>query len=405
VEFSGITPFYPLPEHLVLPYDKNNVTFDYTAVEPAKPYLVRYRYILEGYDDKWSPVTDKTTAAFGNIHEGTYTFKLKGQSADGVWSSPVSYSFRVLPPWYRSWWAYCLYLISVMSLLYVLYYWRTTQLRKDKEHLEQVVADRTAEVMHQKVLVEEKNKDIMDSITYAKRLQDAILPPIEHIKKFFPESFVMYKPKDIVAGDFYWMDKQGDTILLAACDCTGHGVPGAMVSVVCSNALNRALKEFRIKETGKLLDQTRDIVIETFEKSQSNVNDGMDISFCAINIKEHRLEWSGANNPLWYIRNNELKELEPDKQSISKQDGKKPFTTQTLNLEKGDTLYLFTDGYADQFGGPKGKKFKYRQLMEALLTSCSKPLEQQRNILESKFADWKGSLEQVDDVLIVGIRI
>ncbi|HXB10394.1 MAG TPA: tetratricopeptide repeat protein, partial [Bacteroidia bacterium] len=173
-------------------------------------------------------------------------------------------------------------------------------------------------VEQQKSLVEQKNKDILDSIMYAKRLQDAILPPMSIIKQYLPESFVIYKPKDIVAGDFYWMERVGDTILLAAADCTGHGVPGALVSVVCSNALNRTVKEFHITEPGKILDKVRELVLETFERSEDNVQDGMDISLCCINTKTNEVQWSGANNALWYIQNNELKEVPANKQPIGK---------------------------------------------------------------------------------------
>jgi len=256
----------------------------------------------------------------------------------------------------------------------------------------------------------EKNKDILDSITYAKRLQDAILPPLSIIKKYLPDSFVLFKPKDIVAGDFYWMEKVGDTILIAAADCTGHGVPGAMVSVVCSNALNRAVKEFKITEPGKILDKVRDLVLETFEKSEDNVQDGMDISLASLTHSNKGIEvkWAGAYNSLWYVQNSELKEVPADKQPIGKTDNPKSFTTHTINIPASDAkavLYLFTDGYADQFGGPKGKKFKYKQLQEKLLAISQQQLAEQKQTLETALADWKGSLEQVDDVLIIGIRV
>ncbi|MDE2026878.1 MAG: SpoIIE family protein phosphatase, partial [Patescibacteria group bacterium] len=271
--------------------------------------------------------------------------------------------------------------------------------RKQKSLIERqkgLVEEQKQQVEQQKAIVEEKNKDILDSITYAKRLQDAILPPLSIVRKYFPESFVLYKPKDIVAGDFYWMEKEGDTILIAACDCTGHGVPGAMVSVVCSNALNRALKEFNIKDTGKLLDKVRELVLETFEKSGGEVKDGMDCSFCAINTKTKEVEWSGAYNPLWYITASpnpseggayELVEITADKQPIGKTDNPKPFTTHTITIspqsggQRGASIYLFTDGYADQFGGPKGKKFKYKQLQELLAANANKPMEEQGKIL------------------------
>jgi len=260
-------------------------------------------------------------------------------------------------------------------------------------------------LVKQKELVEEKNKEILDSITYAKRLQDAILPPLGIIKKYIPESFLLYKPKDIVAGDFYWMERSGDTVLIAAADCTGHGVPGALVSVICSNALNRTVKEFRITEPGKILDKVRELVLETFEKSENNVQDGMDISLCCINTKTKEIQWSGAYNSLWYIQHGEMKEVLADKQPIGKNDKPTPFHTHNLNLQSGDTLYLFTDGYADQFGGPKGKKFKYKQLQEILLANTSRSMEEQKTILEGHLDEWKGSLEQVDDVLIIGIRV
>jgi len=260
-------------------------------------------------------------------------------------------------------------------------------------------------IIQQKELVEEKNKEILDSINYAKRLQEAILPPINLIGKIFPDSFVFYTPKDIVAGDFYWMERSGENILIAAADCTGHGVPGALVSVICSNALNRAVKEFRITEPGKILDKVCELVIETFEKSENNVQDGMDISLCCINAQTRELKWSGAYNPLWYIHQGGMKELLADKQPIGMNYNPSPFNTHTLKLQKGDALYLFTDGYADQFGGPKGKKFKYKQLQEILLASASRPMEEQKIILEGHLDDWKGELEQVDDILIIGIKL
>jgi len=265
-------------------------------------------------------------------------------------------------------------------------------------------------IEEQKEIVEEKNKEVLDSITYAKRLQDAILPPISIIQKHLPESFVLYKPKDIVAGDFYWMEKAGDTIFIAAADCTGHGVPGAMVSVVCSNALNRAVKEFKITEPGKILDKVRELVLETFEKSEGDIKDGMDISLLAINAPiairaASIISWAGAYNSLWYLENKEMKEIAADKQPIGKHDVQKPFSTHSLNLKNGDILYLFTDGYADQFGGPKGKKFKYKQLQEKLLAMAAQSMDKQKEMLAETLDNWKGNLEQVDDILIIGIRV
>jgi len=260
-------------------------------------------------------------------------------------------------------------------------------------------------IEEQKTVVEEKNREIVDSINYAKYLQDAILPPDKFIKEQFADSFVLFKPKDIVAGDFYWMETSGEKILIAAADCTGHGVPGAMVSVVCSNALNRSVKEFGIVDPGKILDKVRELVLETFQKSERDVKDGMDISLAVWDKKEGSLKWAGANNPLWFTSSGEVKEIVANKQPIGRTDNPKPFTTHSVPLQKGSSFYLFTDGYADQFGGPKGKKFKYRQLEEMLTSFAGMQMEEQKVALDAKIDDWRGELGQVDDVLVIGIRV
>jgi len=291
-------------------------------------------------------------------------------------------------------------LISCLSVLVFIFsvfmYNRVKVTQKQKRIIEK-----------QKQLVEENQKEIIDSITYAKRLQLAILPADAEIKKYLPDCFIYYQPKGIVAGDFYWMEHLDNTTYIAAADSTGHGVPGAMVSVVCSNALNRAVKEFSLRDTGKILDKTRDLVLETFAKSGEEIKDGMDISLCGINILTNKMQWSGANNQLLYIKNNgkELLEIKADKQPIGKTEYPKSFTSHILELQKGDIIYLMTDGYPDQFGGDKGKKYKYKQLEDLLLANSNKPLEEQKNILSQSFDNWKGALEQVDDVTIIGIKI
>ncbi|MEO6305427.1 MAG: tetratricopeptide repeat protein [Bacteroidia bacterium] len=269
-------------------------------------------------------------------------------------------------------------------------------------------------IEQQKNIVEEKQREILDSINYAKRLQDAILPAEIFWRENFKNGFVFYKPKDIVAGDFYWLEKINDTVLFAVADCTGHGVPGALVSVVCSNALNRTVLEFGIIDPGKILDKTRELVIATFEKSGEEVKDGMDISLCCLNVKTKELLWAGANNSLWYVKANEIKkdlttnailEIKADKQPIGKYDLTKPFTTHKVQLNEGDIIYLFSDGIADQFGGPKGKKFKYKKLKEILLANITRSMDEQQLELETTFNKWKGDLEQIDDVCVIGMKI
>jgi len=260
-------------------------------------------------------------------------------------------------------------------------------------------------IEEQKHMVEEKNKEITDSITYAKRIQSAILPPPKIVKEYLPHSFILYKPKDIVAGDFYWMENINNKILFAACDCTGHGVPGAMVSVVCNNGLNRSVREYGLFDPGKILDKTREIVIQEFEKSEEEVKDGMDISFCSLDIENLKLNWAGANNPLWLIRNGELIEYKPNKQPIGKYSEPKPFTTHEISLQKGDLIYIFTDGLSDQFGGEKGKKFKSSKFKELLVSIVDKSMDEQKTIIDETFKNWTGELEQNDDVCVIGVKI
>lgn len=263
-------------------------------------------------------------------------------------------------------------------------------------------------------------------------MQEAILPSHKLVRRYLENSFIYYKPKDIVAGDFYWMEVKNNIVFFAAADCTGHGVPGAMVSVVCSNALNRTIKEFEITEPGKILDKVRDLVLETFEKSESEVKDGMDISLCAFDVKQNKLLWAGANNPLWIVKklesskvemlNNttpselttlqpsnlltfELIEYAPDKQPIGATENKKAFVTKEITLQTNDTFYVFTDGYADQFGGEKGKKFKTANLKKLLLSIQNNSMEKQLQLMHDNFETWKGSLEQVDDVCVIGVRV
>ena len=279
-------------------------------------------------------------------------------------------------------------------------------------------------IIAQKHLVDEKQKEIIESITYAKRLQEAILPPQKFIDQYIKDNFILYKPKDLVAGDFYWAEVINDLFFIAAADSTGHGVPGAMVSVVCSNALNRSIKEFKETEPGKILDKTRELVIETFEKSANEVKDGMDISLLCIDTKNKNIFWSGAHNPLWYISHlpstlrvpqgsglvaealeATLTEIKADKQPIGKTVYPKPFITHQIDYEPNTTFYLFTDGFADQFGGPKGKKFMSKNFKEVLVANAHLPLSKQKEVLEHTFKNWVGDLEQVDDVCVIGIRI
>lgn len=258
----------------------------------------------------------------------------------------------------------------------------------------------------QKEIVEEKSKEILDSIQYAKRLQDAILPNIKLVKEHFLNSFILFKPKDIVSGDFYWMETKENLVMFAAADCTGHGVPGAMVSVVCANALNKSVNEFHLTDPAKILDKTREFVVETFTKTGSDVKDGMDISICVYNTDTNELLWSGANNPLWIVRNQaaEIEVIAPNKQPIGIYEKNTEFTSHLIKINEGDSVYLFSDGYADQFGGEKEKKFTTTRFKNAILGMQNQTMIEQKESLTKTFEDWKGDLEQLDDICVIGVK-
>ncbi|MFC2115647.1 PP2C family protein-serine/threonine phosphatase [Bacteroidota bacterium] len=260
-------------------------------------------------------------------------------------------------------------------------------------------------IRHQRNELEMQKKDILDSIKYAKRIQSAILPPIKLVEHYLLDSFVIFKPKDIVAGDFYWIEKAENRIYFTAADCTGHGVPGAMISVMCSNALSKSVMEMGIQIPSEILDTTVKILEDNFSHSEEEVKDGMDLALCCLDRKNNILEYAGAYNPLYYIRDNELNEIKPDKQPVGRKAERYPFTNHTLDIKSGDCIYIFSDGYADQFGGPAGKKFMYKPFKELLMVNHEKKMSAQKQILEKTLDKWQGGLDQVDDICIIGLRV
>lgn len=275
--------------------------------------------------------------------------------------------------------------------------------------LEEKVRERTAKVVKQKEEIEEHERSITDSIKYAKRIQTAILPPDEFVNETLGENFILYLPKDIVSGDFYWLDKKEDLILVAAVDCTGHGVPGAFMSIVGHSQLNFAINVKNVRKASEILNELNLGVTQTLrdKAGHESVKDGMDLSLCAIDFKKMNMEYAGAFNPLYLIRNNEVLITKADKFPIgANPDGKLPrFTNHEINLEKGDVIYLFSDGFADQFGGPRNKKFLSKRFRELLLQVHKLPMHEQKESLIKVYEEWKGDLEQVDDILVIGIRI
>jgi serine phosphatase RsbU (regulator of sigma subunit) len=288
------------------------------------------------------------------------------------------------------------------------------ELGQRERELELKVLERTEEVVRQKEEVERQSrkvvelyKNVTDSIRYAKRLQDSILPTDKRLRELLPDSFVFYRPKDIVSGDFYWLEQVEERVLFAAVDCTGHGVPGAFMSLIGHNGLNHVVRNSRITRPGEALLALNRIAYNALHKDrdQSLVRDGMDMALCSLDRSRMVLDYAGANCPLYIVRNGDILRFEADSLAIGSFDlDGKAFTEHHVTLEPGDVIYVFSDGYADQFGGPKGKKFMYSRFRELLVSMSPLPMEQQRETLQRTFNDWRGAHEQVDDILVMGVR-
>ena len=393
-----------------IPFSNNFIRFEFSSPIFYGSEKLRYRTKLDGLDNEWSSWSTLDYVSYTRLYEGTYTFHVQSEDIYGNLSEIDSYTFFILPPWYRTWWAYTGYVILMIVVIWGLIKISIRRVKLQNERLEDTVKERTQEIAEQKNKIENINRDLVDSIKYAKRIQNTILPDDDLLHKMHPDHFVFYRPKDIVSGDFYFAEKFDDTFIFSAIDCTGHGVPGAFVSIVGYNGLVRATNEFELRKPNEILDKLREIVLDSFKgQSNSEVKDGMDLSLCAWNQNSNELLFSGANNPCIIIRKGEIIELKADKQPIGQFENAKSFTLNRFQLEKGDVVYLYTDGYIDQFGGPSaaegGKKFKSKPFKELLSTLYHLPVSEQYKMLEQRFDEWKGEMEQVDDVCVFGVKI
>jgi serine phosphatase RsbU (regulator of sigma subunit) len=279
---------------------------------------------------------------------------------------------------------------------------------EQKEQLEIKVTEQTAEIRAQKEELQLKNEEVFSSIRYARRIQKSFLPPNNAVKNVLSDAFVLYKPKDIVSGDFYWTAIEGDNFLYATADCTGHGVPGAFMSLIGTSFLNKIVLERKVTRPDLILNELRENIIGALnpEGIEEEAKDGMDITLCSLNLKTLELEFASAFNGLYLVRNNELQDIKGDKFPVGKYDSdNKPFNLHKIQLQKNDNIYTFSDGYADQFGGSEGKKLKTLNFKKLLMSIQDKTMDQQSLILNNHFEEWKGSLEQVDDVCVIGVRI
>ena len=417
----SLSEWFSVPQQLVLNYFQNHVTFDFDGLFLKNPEKVRYRYKLEPSEKNWSPASSSNSVTYPGLNDGDYTFMVSA-SADGVsWSEPVVYSLTISPPFWKTLWFYISCIVGFTAILVFYIRYRERKLKKEKEHLEQVVKERTAEVVAQRDHIEEQHKivsaqkqEITSSITYARRIQQAVLPGIEILEECTADCFVLYKPRDIVSGDFYWIGKSNNKLIVAAADCTGHGVPGALMSMLGICFMNKIIREQKIVMPEVVLGQMRSNVITSLKQGnyEGTTKDGMDMALCVIDLDTLMLTFAGAYNPAVVISAGEAQEIKANRMPVGLHIVMDDFTPESLQLQKGDCVYLFSDGYQDQMGGPDGRKFMRKNLRELLVSIHRKPFAEQKDALDSNVENWRhdpalpnGEIDQMDDILIMGFRV
>lgn len=412
-----------LSNDTVLASDQNNMIFEFVGVSLSNPGKVKYRYSLKGSDSDTLIDAEGGRVNFTNLPPGDYTFEVYASNNDGVWNEqPASWSFRIAPPFWMTWWFLLLLFFLAIAIVFGIDRYRTQNLLDAKKILETKVTQRTHELDLKNNELAFKNRNITDSIKYAKRIQDAILPKEHTFSALLPRSFVFYKPKEIVSGDFYWVEKLKDKVWVSVLDSTGHGVPGAFLSILGYNGLNRALKEYGLKSPNEILERFNLLLEDALWYKDQQQNDGIDIGLVSIDRETGLLEYAGANIPMYIARPVEpgedlgdqkvtmpansykLIEVRPDNHAIGLGAQKTAYKNHQIQLQERDTVYLFTNGFADQFGGERGKKFKMNRLKQLLLYNQDKTMSEQGVLLEQTFDEWRGDLEQIDDVCMIGLR-
>jgi serine phosphatase RsbU (regulator of sigma subunit) len=403
-------------EELIIPYYRNAISFTVASTGNENRTQALYSWRLVGDDDNWSEWTNTKTFDFRNLHEGAYTFEVKSINVFGEESAVEQFTFTISAPWYRTILAYIGYILVFGLIVYVAIYFGRKRLKAQNLWLEGVVEERTAEIRVKNVALEhsyheisEQKQEITDSINYAQRIQQAILPVQETISKHIDDYFVLFMPKDIVSGDFYWFAHSHEHTIFVCADCTGHGVPGAFMSMIGSDKLNQAVLEkghVNPADIISFLNVGIKTSLKQDETLENSSRDGMDITIISIDDKKEKLKVAAANNSLLRIRNNVIEDFKATKKAVG---GFTPlnqvYELTELEIQPGDCYYMTTDGYPDQFGGEKGKKLKIAVLKELLLKIHQKPMEEQREILRKHIIDWMGDIDQIDDICVIGVRL
>ena len=390
----------PMSRRLSLSPNQKIIQFFYTSICLTDPEAVRYKIMLDGFLSEWNDVGTVNNQIY-NLSPGKYTFKVIGRNNQGNWNKdPKTFSFRILAPVYQRAWFIVTFIMLLGFGIFSYIKIRERNLIREKRNLEQKVTERTLALSKANEELAVRNKDITDSIKYAKRIQFAILPP----EIPFNNTFVFFKPKDIVSGDFFWLISHKGKEFIAAVDCTGHGVPGAFMSFIGYTSLNKIVIEQNIHEPAEILNHLNEEVASTLhQKGEDIVNDGMDIALVCFDPKNKQLQYAGAFNPLWLIRDGEILETKANRFAIGRSTGiENRFTNHIVEIKDNDVIYLFTDGYSDQFGGEEGKKFKTGNFKDLILSFQQQSLDVQRDLLEKTIDGWRGGHEQIDDMLIIG---
>ncbi|RLD27692.1 MAG: hypothetical protein DRI54_00675 [Bacteroidetes bacterium] len=395
-------------EELVLSYNQNEIEFKFSAVELYSPEKLKFSYKVDGLNQKWQTISsdgDRKITLFA-MQPGNYTMHLKIVDYRGQISAlKVPLAFTITPPWYKTTWAFVSALILIMLIIWAYIKYREQNLKIEKKILEEKVEERTHEVVIKNVQLEQKNKDITDSLHYASRIQQAVLPTTRSLE---PYGFIYYRPKDIVSGDFYFIAREDKSIYICAADCTGHGVPGALLSIMGVNMMDRILATNRDISPDDFLNKLNAEVAKTLRHDETQgVNDGMDLALIKINCEENKLYYAGAYNALYIIKNKELTELKADRFSIGSQRVRKDlvYKSQSVDIEWNERVYLFSDGLADQFGGERQKKLKSSGLKNLLLSVQDYSISEQKKEISNFMNKWKESEEQIDDVLLIGLEL
>jgi len=445
-----ISDFQPKSQIPILNYKNNSIIFAYAAPFFEDEEATEYSYFLDGLSENWSRWSKDAKVSFNNLFEGDYVFKVKAKNVYGVESTIAEYTFVVNPPWFRTIVAYISYLILLTLLIWAIVKLNARRLILEKVRLEAIVRERTTEIRDKNVILEQqneeitrqkdeiehKNREITASINYARRIQNAVIPPADPIAEVLPEHFILWRPRDIVSGDFYWMrvihpvieSVERELAIIIAADCTGHGVPGAFMSMLGVSLLNGIVNNREIVQASDILNELRTLIKRSLQQTgkEGEAKDGMDLALCIIDLQTKILQFSGANNPLYLVRNiekakaniegyevtgesshstTEFIQLKPDRMPIGIYYKERSFTNHSIQLVPDDKIYIFSDGVVDQFGGNDKQKFMSKRLKELLLDIYESPMNEQKKILESTMDNWRGSNHQTDDIILIGVQI